>query len=111
VCHLARAALTAQVEVVGLDVVDGLGRRRFLLSGRERDPHRFGDPAHDSSWTSKTSAISRSKALRPDERVRLRDDELRGNPQPVAGPPEPGCQHNVRLELLPDLGRSHGLFR
>src|SRR5664280_2886119 len=82
----------------------------YVLAGslrRKRDAEGFGDLARDLVLYLEDVLHLAVVPLRPERKVRVRVDELRVDPQPVAGPPQAPREDVSRVELLPDLRGRH----
>ena len=104
-----RVTASAQIEVVGLQVLGRLDRQRLLLLRRQRDPERLGDPARDLVLHLEHILHLPVVTLGPQREIGMRVDELRIDAKPRSGATQASRQYVSGVELLTDRRRRHCL--
>ena len=97
-------AAPAQVVVVGLQVLGRLARDRLLFLRRQGDAQRLRDAARDLVLDGEHVLELAVVALGPRRVAGAGLDELRRDPEAVAGAADAPLEHVRRVELLADLG-------
>src|SRR5262249_60234574 len=101
----AGVTLSAEVQVVGLQVLGGLGGQRLLLLPRQRDPQGLGDLARDLVLQLEDVLHLAVVALGPAGEVSVGVHELSVDPEPRPAPAKAPAANIGRSELLTALYR------
>ena len=96
-----------RIDVVDLDTARPIAARPLDFRRLDRGSTIIATCSVMRSWKSKTSASARRTA-RPELRAGLAIDELRGDPEPIAGPPHAALEHVANAELARDLTHVDG---
>src|SRR6185369_6399563 len=101
----ARVALSAQIEIVGLQILSRLDRHRFEFFRRKGYAQGLSDLASHLVLHFEDVFHLAIEAFRPERKIRPRVDQLRIDAKPVSSASQRTRQYAACSKLLADLRR------